>query len=110
MLSKDLVAASSTPLILSILAKEETYGYDIIQRIRALSNEQILWAEGMLYPLLHRLEKEGLVAAEWRTTEAGRKRKYYRINNKGRAALRQEKLQWQVVHDTLTKLWEVAYV
>ncbi len=110
MLNKDLVAASSTPIILSVLSKEESYGYEIIQRIRELSDNQLLWSEGMLYPLLHRLEKEGLITSEWKTTEAGRKRKYYWINSQGKAALQQEKLQWKIVQNTLAKLWEVSYV
>jgi PadR family transcriptional regulator, regulatory protein PadR len=109
MLHKDLVAASSTPLVLSLLARGESYGYELIQQIRSLSGEQIAWSEGMLYPVLHRLEKEGLVAAEWKITEAGRKRKYYRINRQGRTALQEEKRQWEVVHGTLAKLWEVSY-
>jgi len=110
MLNKDLIAASSAQLILSILAKEESYGYDVIQRIRTLSNDQMIWSDGMLYPLLHRLEKNGLVSSKWRTTESGRKRKYYRINNKGKVAMKEARNQWQIVHDTLTKLWEVSYV
>lgn len=104
MLNKDLVAASSTQLILSILAKEESYGYDIIQRIRKVSNNQMIWSDGMLYPLLHRLEKDQLVSSEWKTTETGRKRKYYRITENGEVALQQAKEQWKIVHDTLTKI------
>jgi PadR family transcriptional regulator, regulatory protein PadR len=109
MLNKDLVAASSTQLILSILAKEESYGYDIIQRIRTLSNGHMAWSDGMLYPLLHRLEKDGSISSEWRTTETGRRRKYYRINEKGRVALEEAKTQWRIVHDTLERSWEVSY-
>lgn len=109
-INKDLVAASSTPLILSILARGESYGYEIIQQVRALSDGQMDWSEGMLYPLLHRLEEEGLIVSNWKTTEGGRKRKYYRINKEGRTALQQEKRQWQVVQFTLAKLWEVPNV
>jgi PadR family transcriptional regulator, regulatory protein PadR len=104
MLNKDLVAASSTQLILSILAKEESYGYDIIQRIRKVSNNQMIWSDGMLYPLLHRLERDRLISSEWKTTESGRKRKYYRITENGKVALQQAKEQWKIVHDTLTKI------
>ena len=58
--SKDLVAASATPLILSILAEGDSYGYAIIKRVRELSGGQMEWTDGMLYPVLHRLEKQGL--------------------------------------------------
>lgn len=110
MLNKDLVAASSTPLILSILAEGESYGYEIIQRISALSDEEINWSDGMLYPVLHRLEEQGLVISEWRKMDSGRRRKYYKLNEKGEGVLRQEKHQWEIVNNTLNKLWKVSYV
>ncbi|MFT3893450.1 MAG: PadR family transcriptional regulator [Anaerolineales bacterium] len=109
MLNKDLVAASSTPLILSILAEGESYGYEIIQRISALSEEKITWSDGMLYPVLHRLEDQGFVNSEWRKVELGRRRKYYKLNKKGESVLQQEKQQWEIVNKTLNKLWKVSY-
>ena len=91
MMTKDLVAASSRPMVLSILAGGESYGYAIIQRVRELSGERIEWTDGMLYPVLHRLEKEGLVASRWKQSETGRDRKYYRLKPEGRAALEVER-------------------
>jgi len=110
MLNKDLVAASSTPLILSILAEGESYGYEIIQRISALSDEEINWSDGMLYPVLHRLEEQGLVISEWRKMDSGHRRKYYKLNKKGEGVLQQEKHQWEIVNNALRKLWKVSYV
>ncbi|MBU6400840.1 MAG: helix-turn-helix transcriptional regulator [Verrucomicrobia bacterium] len=107
MISKDLVAASSKPLILSILAQGESYGYAIIQRVRELSGEQLEWTDGMLYPVLHRLERDGLVTAEWKGADTGRERKYYRLSQPGRRALAAEKNQWLTVHNTLNKLWKL---
>ena len=96
MLNKELVAASSKPLILSILARQgESYGYEIIQQVRTLSDGQIKWSDGMLYPVLHRLEKEGVLKATWRTAETGRKRKYYQLNEEGKLRLQREKQQWE---------------
>src|SRR3974377_2128335 len=66
MLTKDLVAASSRPIVLSIIAGGESYGYEIIQKVRELSGGHIEWSDGMLYPVLHRLEREGLIASEWK--------------------------------------------
>jgi DNA-binding PadR family transcriptional regulator len=60
----------------------------------------------MLYPVLHWMEKEGLIAAEWRASESGRKRKYYRLENEGRTALETERRQWMAVHETLSLLWK----
>jgi len=106
MLSKELVAASTVPLVLSVLTEGETYGYALIQRVRELSSGKIEWTEGMLYPVLHWMEKEELIESEWREADNGRKRKYYRLCKEGRKALREEREQWLAVHETLTKLWQ----
>jgi len=105
MLAKELVAASTVPLVLSVLTEGENYGYSLIQRVRELSNGEIEWTEGMLYPVLHWMEKQGLIESEWSQAETGRKRKYYRLRQEGRKALKEERNQWLTVHDTLTKLW-----
>ena len=106
--NKDLVAASATPLVLAILAEGESYGYAIIKRVAELSGGHLQWTDGMLYPVLHRLERQGLVGAEWSTSENGRKRKYYRITRAGRAQLAAQRQQWQVVDDALRGLWMQA--
>lgn len=104
-LNKELVAASSVPLILSILAEGESYGYAIIQRVRELSDGKIEWTDGMLYPVLHWLEDNGYVRSSWRKSESGRKRKYYSLKPEGKQALRQQKEQWRTVNNTLNQLW-----
>jgi PadR family transcriptional regulator, regulatory protein PadR len=106
MLSKELVAASTVPLVLAVLAEGDSYGYALIQRIQALSEGRIVWTEGMLYPVLHWMEKEGMIESEWRVVESSRKRKYYRLESRGRTALEEEKRQWLAVHETLAKLWQ----
>ena len=108
--TKELVAASSKPLVLSVLAEGESYGYAIIQRVKELSAEEITWTDGMLYPVLHRLEKDGLIEAEWKQSDTGRDRKYYRLTKDGRGALQAEKAQWLTVHNTLGKLWNLKPV
>jgi PadR family transcriptional regulator PadR len=107
-LGKDLVAASATPLVLAILGERESYGYAIIKRVRELSGGHLNWTDGMLYPVLHRLERNGLVAAKWGSSEAGRRRKYYRITKEGRAHLAAERERWRVVDETLDRLWMKA--
>ena len=104
---KELVAASSVPLVLSILADGESYGYEIIQRVRKLSGGEMQWTDGMLYPVLHWMQKEKLIEAEWREAETGRKRKYYRIRKEGRTALGAEREQWLTVHQILNHLWKI---
>ena len=109
-LGKELVAASSVPLILSILEEGESYGYAIIQRVRALSGGEIEWTDGMLYPVLHWLEEEEYVKARWEKSETGRKRKYYSIRREGRRALAEHKEQWLTVHAALQSLWRPHHV
>jgi PadR family transcriptional regulator PadR len=107
MLSKELVAASTIPLVLSVLSHGESYGYELIQNVRALSGGTIEWTEGMLYPVLHWMEREHLIESEWRTAEdSNRRRRYYRIRKEGRKALQSEQQQWTAVHTTLMKLWK----
>ena len=105
---KDLVAASATPLVLAILAEGESYGYAIIKRVAELSHGQLEWTDGMLYPVLHRLERQGHVAAKWSASENGRKRRYYRITREGRAQLADQRRQWQVVDGALRGVWMKA--
>lgn len=107
MISKELVAASSKPLILSILSIRESYGYEIIKKVQELSCDEMQWKDGMLYPVLHKLEKEGCIESFWKTSETGRKRKYYKIKENGKTVLETQKSQWQVVDTALKQLWEV---
>jgi PadR family transcriptional regulator, regulatory protein PadR len=106
--SKDLVAASATPLILAILNKGPSYGYAIIQAVRDLSGGSLEWAEGMLYPVLHRLEDQGLVESYEERGDTGRKRRYYRLSAEGKRALVAERQKWDVVNSALEKAWRVA--
>jgi len=107
MISKTLSAASLKPFVLSILAEEESYGYEIIQKVHRLTNGEIKWAAGTLYPLLHTLEHKGLITSyEGASTEGpGPKRKYYRLTPKGQKALEIEKQQWLNIHEAFLKLW-----
>ena len=104
MVSRELVAASSKPLVLSILAKGESYGYEIIQKVRLLSGGRLQWTDGMLYPVLHRLERSGLVRARWGQADSGRRRRYYHLTATGREALREELDHWSAVDATLSSL------
>lgn len=106
MVSKNLMAASTKPLILAILAQGEIYGYQIIQTVTQLSGGALDWAEGMLYPVLHRLEKEGFIQSQWKLSDNGRKRKYYRLTDLGRQELEKERREWTSVHALLSGLWE----
>ena len=107
--SKDLVAAAATPIVLGILARGESYGYAILQEIRERSGGTLEWSEGMLYPMLHRLERRGLVRARWGRSEEGRRHKYYRIVKAGRTALADARVSWTAVDAVLRGLWRQAH-
>jgi len=103
-ISKELVAASATPIILAILRRSDSYGYAIIQKVREVSDDRLAWTDGMLYPVLHRLEEAGFVAARWESSETGRRRKYYRLTEAGTNELERLTEQWSVVHSALERL------
>ncbi len=105
-IGKELMAASSTPIVLAILAEGDSYGYAIIKRVKELSGGRMTWSDGMLYPVLHRLERLGQVEARWEVAESGRRRKYYRITQPGRIQLAEERQQWQAVDATLRGIWQ----
>jgi DNA-binding PadR family transcriptional regulator len=105
---KDLVAASATPLVLGILAREESYGYAILKQVSDLSGGQLEWTDGLLYPLLHRLERVGHIESSWHTPPEGRRRKYYRITEQGRAELAEHRRQWSAVVEALTGIWHTT--
>jgi len=103
--TKDLVAASATPMVLGILTEGESYGYAILRRINELSGGELDWTEGLLYPLLHRLERLGYVESSWQSVAGERRRKYYRITSSGLAELAEQRRQWDTVVDALKKIW-----
>jgi PadR family transcriptional regulator PadR len=107
-ITKDLVAASATPLVLGILAEGESYGYAILKQVNELSGGQLEWTDGLLYPLLHRLERLGHVESAWQTPAGGRRRKYYRITDQGRAELADQRRQWTAVVEALRGVWSAT--
>lgn len=108
MLSKELIAASTQPLILSLLHAGESYGYELIQSVKSKSGGELAWSEGMLYPVLHRMEEAGLIQSEWKSPGGGRQRKYYYLTPAGRAALKTEQNRWNILNQTLQSLWNPA--
>jgi len=107
-ISKELVAASATPIVLAILRRADSYGYAIIQKVREVSDDRLTWTDGMLYPVLHRLEEAGFVASRWQIAESGRRRKYYRVTAVGMTELERVTEQWSVVHGALERLTGTA--
>ena len=105
MISKNLTAASTKPIVLAILKQGNSYGYLIIKKIKELSGGKLEYSDGMLYPVLHRLEKEGLIQSKWTMDGGTRPRKYYEITAVGKQELVAEKAQWDQVNSVLDRLW-----
>ena len=108
MVSKALVAASTKPLVLAILRRGENYGYQIIQSVRELSGGKLEWSEPMLYPLLKRLERDGLIRSEWKMTENSRFRRYFRLTEKGLREQEQDRAEWSLVNDVFGRVLDPA--
>lgn len=105
--SKELIGASTVPIILSILSKKESYGYEIIQSVKEVSKGRIEYADGTLYPVLHKMEKKELIESYWKLAETGRKRKYYKISKAGKNELTTEKENWTIMNQIIMKLWKI---
>lgn len=92
----ELVKGNVVVLILSCLAKEPMHGYRIAKSLEAQSEGYFVMREGTLYPHLHQMEKDGLIEGYWETVSGDRRRRYYRIADKGRAELARRSSQWRV--------------
>ena len=90
----DLVQGTLDLLILKILALEPLNGFAIGQRLKQLSADVLQVSDGSLYPALHKLEQDGWITAEWRTTENNRRAKFYGLTRLGRRELEREKANW----------------
>jgi PadR family transcriptional regulator PadR len=105
MISKELIAASSIPIILSTLVNGESYGYEIIKKIKEASNGKILFSDGTLYPVLRKLEDKELIISEWRIAENQKRRRYYNITDGGALYLKEEKHNWEIMNQLFNTLW-----
>lgn len=93
-LSKEMVKGSTVVLVLNLLKNKPMYGYEMIKSMEISSGGTFQWKEGTLYPILHGLEVEGMLESFWDDKESGRKRKYYRITDKGLKNLSQKHQEW----------------
>ena len=100
----DLVQGTLDLLVLKLLAIEPLHGWAIGQRLQQLSSDVLRVSEGSLYPALHKLEREGWIAADWRPTENNRRAKFYSLTRAGRKQLRIESGNWERLADAITAL------
>jgi PadR family transcriptional regulator, regulatory protein PadR len=107
MARKELVGASTIPIILTILLEGENYGYELIKKVNDYSAGKLEWSDAMLYPVLHRMQKDNLIQSRWEVLENGRKRKYYKLTNTGRLELEERKEDWVMMLNMLSKMWNL---
>jgi PadR family transcriptional regulator PadR len=105
---KELVGASTMMLVLGTVARESSWGYEIVRKLNASADGLFEWSEGTIYPLLHKLEKQQLVRSRWQESESGRLRKYYSITAKGRAKLSAEAEGWSMFHRLIAQVLEAS--
>ncbi len=106
-MNKELVGASTGLLVLGVLAKSASYGYEIVRSLNAEAEGVFLWQEGTLYPVLHKLEKAKLVRTQWQQADTGRRRKYYYITAEGREALAERTKEWNAFSQMVLRLGEM---
>lgn len=104
--NKELVGASTALLVLGVLARKPSYGYDILKHVNDEAGDLFTWQEGTVYPVLHKLEKDGFVRAQWQEADSGRRRKYYYITAAGRGLLAAGAREWSGFFSLLTRIAE----
>lgn len=102
-MNKGLIGGSTPLLLLSLLESADRYGYEIIRELEQRSDKTFLFKEGTLYPVLHKMENDGLVLSYCKETD-GRQRRYYSITERGKKQLQEEKIQWQRFSFAVTKV------
>ncbi len=103
-ISKELLKGSTGTMILQLLSEQDMYGYMIIQQIEVRSDSVFRMSEGSLYPILHAMEKDGLLEAYRQVSESGKERKYYRITPKGRLQLSLKLDEWKLFSSSVSKV------
>ena len=104
--SKELIAASTIPIVLEILKEGDNYGYAIIKKVQEISGGALNWKEGTLYPLLAKLEDRNLIQS-YQKEENGRLRKYYRIKSAGKKFSASLQAEWVSINQILSKVWNI---
>lgn len=103
-ISKELVGAASAPIILSVLSSGDSYGYEIVQKVKELTHGGIKWKEASIYPVLKKLENNGMIKSYWKVVEGQRPRKYYTLLEDGREKLQTNMQEWNLVNSVFGNL------
>lgn len=103
-IDKELLKGSTVTLILKMLDRQPTYGYELIKKFKEGSHGVFAFKEGTLYPILHSLESTGMVESYWVEEPGTRRRKYYRLTEKGRRRLKEKKAEWAIFRGAMDQV------
>ena len=106
-ISKELIGASAVPIVLAVLKNGDSYGYEIVQKVKELTHGEMKWKEASIYPVLKKLENEGMIKSYWKVEENERPRKYYTILADGKKQLDRNMREWNLMHSVFGKLWNL---
>ncbi len=106
----DLVQGTLDLLLLKILALEPLHGWAVSQRLKQVSGDILQVSDGSLYPALHKLEQEGWITAEWKTSELGRRAKFYSLTRPGRRQLDKEAANWDRLAGAISQVVRLTEV
>jgi transcriptional regulator len=105
-MDSELLKGTLSLLILSLLSRKPMYGYEIAATVHRETDGTFTWREGSMYPNLHKMQTDGLIVGAWEEKETGRKRRYYHITDKGRAALRDKVQSWKELCQAVNRIME----
>ncbi len=108
-MDSELLKGTLSLLILSLLSRQPMYGYELAATVHRDTDGAFTWREGSLYPNLHKLQADGLISGEWEERETGRKRRYYHITKKGRAALAEKRDSWNELTHAVNLILEKSH-
>lgn len=103
-ISKELVGAASVLIILSVLSRGDSYGYEIVQKVKEFTGGAIKWKVSSIYPVLKKLENNGMIKSYWKVVEGQRPRKYYILLKDGREKLQTNIQEWNLVNSVFGSL------
>lgn len=106
---KELVGSTTCILVLSILKESPTYGYRLAQIINQRSGGLLKWREGTIYPMLHRLEKQGLIKGKWQVSDTSKPKRVYGLTDAGVQALKQQHEEWDMFSAIIDKILGGSY-
>ncbi|MGV8133597.1 MAG: PadR family transcriptional regulator [Mangrovibacterium sp.] len=100
-ISRELIGASAALIILTVLTKGDSYGYEIVMKVKSLSNNEIKWQVAGIYPVLKKLEDNNMIKSYWKVQADQRPRRYYSIEADGKKQLEQNMRDWNMVQSVI---------